>query len=366
MINFTKFSLRFLNKNRQINSKIILKNYLSTSKVGGYKRSERIDLKEEFQEMLKETQISEEELTKKKNEEKNKKNESIDQANRDFNKQNEILRNEFEKHREAEGKKEEKEDVKLNEASSESSEGNNNKNNKNNKKKSKNDDQGQSEKGPNVISRFLSGFAKVWKQTFPGEENLDLLLEKRKIEAQILKSKIKEATEEEIAEIETSIPEWKRGALILVETEEAKDTSSIFEIARKNLAHHIKSLRIYKETQTKLKDSEISLLMEDFKKSYSNVKDNLKESQNPLFVVSRDLMDRVQFKSTSSQAISIMRKHDPSFELITFEKEVDAIFKQLMDAFFKDKLDIVRSVAGESALAVLTSEIKSRRERVKF
>ena len=193
---------------------------------------------------------------------------------------------------------------------------------------------------------------------------MELLLEKRKMEAKLLKSKIKEATDEEIAEIEASIPEWKRGALVLVETDAPKEKLSIFDIAKRNLAYHIKNLKLYQEAQNKLKDSEVSLLLDDFKKSYSNVKENIKESQNPLFVVSRDIIDRVAFKSPSSQAIQIMRKYDPNFELHNFEKEVEVVFKQLMKAYFQDKLDLVRSICSESALAVLSSEIKSRRERV--
>ena len=47
-------------------------------------------------------------------------------------------------------------------------------------------------------------------------------------------------------------------------------------------------------------------------------------------------------------------------------KEVNAIFKQLLTAFLKDDLDTIRLVAGEMALAMLTNEIKTRRERVNY
>jgi hypothetical protein len=217
---------------------------------------------------------------------------------------------------------------------------------------------------PSKISKFLSSFAKVWRETFPGEENVELLLEKRKLEAKILKSKIKEPTEEEIQQIEASVPEWKRGAVVFVLDQPAEETASFFDVAKRNLKSHFKNLKIYKEAQESLKNSELSLLVEDLKTSYTNVRENLKESQNSFFVVSRDLIDRVNFKSPSSLATQVMRKHDPNFELILFEKEVDAIFKQLMMAYVKDDLDTVRLVAGDMALAVLTNDIKSRRERV--
>jgi len=144
-----------------------------------------------------------------------------------------------------------------------------------------------------------------------------------------------------------------------------QEKTSIFETAKRNLKSHVKNLKIYQETQKSLQDSELSLIIDDLKQSYTNVRENLKESQNPFLVVTRDLADKVSFKSPSSLAIKVMRKYDPTFELTTFEKEVDAIFKQLMTAFVRDDLDTVKLVAAESALAILMNEIKSRRERVR-
>ena len=73
---------------------------------------------------------------------------------------------------------------------------------------------------------------------------MELLLEKRKLEAQILKSKIKEPTEEEIQQIEESIPEWKRGAVVFVMDQPAEETVSFFDVAKRNLKSHVKNLKI--------------------------------------------------------------------------------------------------------------------------
>jgi hypothetical protein len=326
------------------------KNYLSTSQNKTLKKDEKIDLREEFQEMLKETKISDEEVQKIKLNEETKITESINQAKKDFDEKTEKLKNEFESNtKNTENEKSE------NKKKSTSNFG------KGKEEESKNKN---TEATPGAFSKFMTGFKKVWKQTFPGEDNLELLIEKRKAEAQFLKSKIKEATEEEIAEIEAKIPEWKRGAVVLVADQPPEEGHSLFESAKRNLTNHVKNLKIYQDTQKNLENSELSLLVNDLKTSYTNVKDNLKESQNPFFVVSRDLVDRVSFKSPSSQAIVVMRKHDPNFELIDFEKEVNVIFKQLMTAFLKDDLDTIKLIASEMALAVLTNEIKTRKERV--
>ena len=343
------------------------KNYLSTSQNKSKKNNDNIDLKEEFQEMLKETTISEEEVKNRKKEEEMKSKETLDKAKKEWEEKNESLKNEWEKTR-SNVEENPESDLKINHLKKKlTSVFYFNKSSKNEEKKGdkeNNADKTEEISEPSKISQFVSGFVKVWKQTFPGEENLELLLERRKAEAQILKSKIKEPTEEEIAEIEAAIPEWKRGAVVMVLDQPVEEVTSIFDTAKLKMKSHVKNLKIYKEAQTTLQNSELNLLVEDLKQSFTNVKDNLNESQNPFFVVSRDLMDRAKFKSPSAQAITVMRKHDPDFDLILFEREVDAIFKQLMHAFVKDDLDTIRLITGETALAVLSNEIKSRRERV--
>jgi hypothetical protein len=224
----------------------------------------------------------------------------------------------------------------------------------------------EEEDKPNPAKKYLYKFVDIWKRTFPGEQNMEKLMEERKLQAQNLKSKIKEPTDEEIAAIEETIPEWKRGAIIQIEAESVTEKRSIFEMAGDNISRHVRNLKLYQDAQKSFENSELNLLMEDLKVSYSNIKENLKESQNPFLVVSRDLMDRVSFKSPSSQAISIMRKHDPNFDLILFEKEVHTIFKQLITASVRDDMDLIRNLAGESALAILSSEVKSRKERVRI
>lgn len=41
----------------------------------------------------------------------------------------------------------------------------------------------------------------VWHKTFPGEENIEALFERRREEARVLKDKIKDPTEEEIQKV---------------------------------------------------------------------------------------------------------------------------------------------------------------------
>lgn len=411
MINFTKLNTYLKKFKPRVGLKLTLnksygKNFFNSSQVKKDKKSssDKIDLKQEFEEMLKSTKISEEELKMKTRQEEYKKKETMNNINKEYEERNKNLKEEWEQKRNTteeennteskikldhikkkvksafffnkmnkpQGKttttqaEEETKDEKV-EAESKEKKTETESIEDNNEKKSEEKTQSKSTSSePGSFQKLYNGFLNVWKQTFPGEENMDLLFEKRRLEAQILKSKIKEPTEEEIEQIEAAIPEWKRGAVVLVQDDSSSEKikTSIFDLAKNNLTRHVRNLKIYKDAQKSYENSEISLLMEDLKTSYNNVRDNLKESQNPLLVVSRDLVDRVPYTSSSSQATIIMRKHDPNFELILFEKEVTGIFKQLITAFINDDLDTVKLIAGEVALALLTNEIKSRRERV--
>ena len=156
------------------------KNYLSTSQNKSKKNNDNIDLKEEFQEMLKETTISEEEVKNRKKEEEMKSKETLDKAKKEWEEKNESLKNEWEKTR-SNVEENPESDLKINHLKKKlTSVFYFNKSSKNEEKKGDKEnkaDKTEEISEPSKISQFVSGFVKVWKQTFPGEENLELLLE---------------------------------------------------------------------------------------------------------------------------------------------------------------------------------------------
>lgn len=124
------------------------------------------------------------------------------------------------------------------------------------------------------------------------------------------------------------IPEWKRGAVVLVTSDDLLlEKPSIFEVASKKLRKHVRNTELYKSYRESNIYKEIQDFKDDLKQSSKNLKEGIEASQNPLIMMSRDLVDRVSFKSSSAEATRIMRKYDPNFNLLDFEKEVDVIFK---------------------------------------
>jgi hypothetical protein len=85
----------------------------------------------------------------------------------------------------------------------------------------------------------------------------------------------------------------------------------------------VRNTELYRNYRESNLYKEIQDFKDDLKQSSKNLKEGIEASQNPLIMMSRDLVDRVSFKSSAAEATRIMRKYDPNFNLLDFEKEVD-------------------------------------------
>lgn len=76
------------------------------------------------------------------------------------------------------------------------------------------------------LANYLSQATDLWDETFPNNaKEAQKKIDARKAKARVAKeheAKIKDMTEEELAELEESIPEWKRSAIVVTEKEEVK------------------------------------------------------------------------------------------------------------------------------------------------
>jgi len=181
-------------------------------------------------------------------------------------------------------------------------------------------------------------------------------------EAKIIKERIKEPTEEEIIAAESLIPEWKKGALVLIIEDTINEKKSIFDIATDKMKKHVRNSESYKNFVESDAYKELQQIKTDYLEAKKNFRDEISGSQNPFIVVSRDLLDKVQVKSTTAHATNLMRKIDPNFDLFEFEKEVDFIFKKFFEAFLNDDIDFLEKVSANAALGMMSGVIKARKE----
>lgn len=211
---------------------------------------------------------------------------------------------------------------------------------------------------PKRENRLLDYMNNLMTRTFPSETQIENQMNINKENAIKIKSQLKENSEEEILKYEASIPEWKRNAIIIIESPSKslkKKKSQIIKLISYNpLSRSITS--IYNK-------SDLKVLMKDFKQSYSNLKYNLKFTSNPMIMLMRDLIEKAHFKSSVSQATEIMKKYQPNFDVCVFEKEMKIVLKQIFNLYMNDDSKGLQMICGESAYAMFNNEIKTRREK---
>ena len=92
--------------------------------------------------------------------------------------------------------------------------------------------------------------AEVWEETFPQHKSeAHKKMEKRKERARFVKeleAKAEAMTPEELEAYMESIPEWKRGALVISEQQEDKEVEGLFKRIRGKIGGKVKSTDAYK------------------------------------------------------------------------------------------------------------------------
>jgi hypothetical protein len=222
------------------------------------------------------------------------------------------------------------------------------------------------EKAPFVYKTGVF-FKDLWKETFPNDDSkVKTRIQRRKEIAKIQK----EYSEEEIAQMQEEIPEWKRTAVTMVDDEKAQEeeAGALRRLYRKfggkvsntSIAQKIMESEEYKEFRKKYHTikTEASELKDDFK-------DEVETTQNPVVGTARTFSDYVFKETDVSRAISKMKQYDPEFDILDLHYEVEEIFMDLYDNFLVGDLEYLTKFCGEAALAVIKTELM-RREKEKW
>lgn len=130
----------------------------------------------------------------------------------------------------------------------------------------------------------------MWKQTFPNDEEVEHIFEKRKKDAIKFKKELIDLTDEMIEEIEKCLPTWKIAAVEC-------------DIVIENKGE-------YEDGLDEVISGDIKMNM-DF--DNSTILSNAKEF----------LQKNTQILAPTSKVVEIIQRKMPSFDLLDFEREVD-------------------------------------------
>lgn len=163
----------------------------------------------------------------------------------------------------------------------------------NNKDENKNESTEKVEKEKvGLLKKSINGFVNLWNRTFPKEINYETEMKIKQKEAELIKSQIVYAKDEEIENFKSKVLEWKQEAVILVESLIKQEKNNILKKYTKMINEKIGK----SETYNKLKETntfkEYVQFKEDLQVIKTNIQDNISVSYNPAVIAMKDLAVR--------------------------------------------------------------------------
>ena len=174
--------------------------------------------------------------------------------------------------------------------------------------------------------------------------------------AKELEEKMNSMTPEELEKYMESIPEWKRGALVVQEggsadADDEKAVEGIFKRARSKIAQRVNETQFAKDFYEREGEN-----IKNYQKEYAEFKASAREqidaSHNPMVRGTAMAYDKVRQDTGQAKAVIAMRKYDPEFVFEDLHFEVDEIFKEFYCNFLDGNKEYINKVSGGEATIV--------------
>ncbi len=217
-----------------------------------------------------------------------------------------------------------------------------------------------SAKYPRVADKTGKAFGyirDVWQETFPNQDaHVKSRLERRREIAQMQQK----YSEEELHQMEEEIPEWKRGAVEVTDTE-VEDSDSFFKKLGRTVGSKINETEYAQNFYESEDYKELEALRANIREFKHEVQDEMDTTQNPMLQRSREVIDLVFIESSCGQAIKEMQKFDPEFDINDLPIEAKEVFKEFFCNFLAGNLEYLEKVSAQQALAVSKGDMKIRK-----
>lgn len=131
------------------------------------------------------------------------------------------------------------------------------------------------------LAHYFTQASDLWDETFPNNaKEAQKKIDARKAKAREAKeheAKIKDMTEEELAELEESIPEWKRSAIVVTEKEEVKQRG-LFGRMKDRVKDKVTSSDRWKDIEQSEDYDKIQKLRKEVQEFKGDVKEQAEQS----------------------------------------------------------------------------------------
>lgn len=197
-----------------------------------------------------------------------------------------------------------------------------------------------------------------WKEAFPDEVDIEAKLQQRREIAQKQRELEEKILEGKIIADE-HIPEWKRGALVKVETQniEEEDEEDIVGKLKDSLFGDKKGhdeLGFFEEEITEMQSYHENLK--------ENIVNRFSYTDNLVLNKVKYVYDKVKVKLNSDVYIEMRRRY-PDFDIEIFEEELKYTFVEMYNRYLKHDLEYIQKVCGADAYATFSSLIQSQKKQ---
>lgn len=172
--------------------------------------------------------------------------------------------------------------------------------------------------------------------------------------------KEQEENEEWIEAQQENIPEWKRGAIQVVDTQVPEEKKGFFSRWTNKVKSKLSSTDSAKQFYESENYKQIQEVQANYKEFRTKLSEQIEETQNPLVQGTRRVTDFVTTESTTARATKEMLKYDPEFNLNDLGYEAQEIFKEFYCNYLAGNLDYIEKVCGGPGLAIAKTEVKRR------
>lgn len=156
-------------------------------------------------------------------------------------------------------------------------------------------------------------------------------------------------------EFEDQIPDWKKGALENVaRTQEIADLGYRNKFMGKLSTYFQRAIENDEEYEKMIQ--EMDKMKNSLKEIKHNVSDKLQSSDVEMVKKGFDIYEKT-IKNMGSKTMDAIRKWDPEFDLLEFEREAQYIFEEVYAKFLEHDVEYLEGVCANEALGYFKSMI---------
>ena len=135
-------------------------------------------------------------------------------------------------------------------------------------------------------------------------------------------------TPEEIEEMEKSIPEWKRNALVTTDSQVVEEKLSMYQRMKQKSKEQFDKSSFAQEYYQSEEYKKLQETRQNYQEFRETLKDEVELSQDPKVQAMAQAADYAYIESSCAKAIKSMEAYDPEFDLHELEKEAGEIFRE--------------------------------------